>query len=194
MRLIIHFLILVSLVSCAAAPQKQLSREEWISLTSRTYPDTSKDQALLAVEKLFRLADGDDFKIIHTEDGLQASRQWTSYAVIAAVSGTDYWNVKAIEKNGSVTVVISASTQSQNTTPIPTTGGNWTAGTLGAQGNLVDGTAIYDVFWARLDYLLGKRADWMLCKEADERVKQKITWGNNEALCNSFNMKDSKPN
>ncbi|AEC22239.1 hypothetical protein PT7_P003 (plasmid) [Pusillimonas sp. T7-7] len=57
----------------------------------------------------------------------------------------------------------------------------------------VPGTAIYDVFWARMDYLLGKNDKWMTCEEANSRVKAAITWGPNEALCNSFNMKDAAP-
>lgn len=49
------------------------------------------------------------------------------------------------------------------------------------------------MFFARLDYLLGKGGAWMTCKDADERVKSGATWGNNEALCNSFNITDAHP-
>ena len=75
-----------------------------------------------------------------------------------------------------------------------TLNGDYVAGTSAMSGSPVMGTAIYDVFWSRLDYLLGKRKDWMTCKVADERVKQNITSGTNEALCNSFNMNDKLPN
>lgn len=44
-----------------------------------------------------------------------------------------------------------------------------------------------------MDYLLGVRPDWMNCKMADERVKEGVVWGANEALCNSFNIKDETP-
>ena len=77
--------------------------------------------------------------------------------------------------------------------PMMTTAPAWTATTMPMVGTPVDGTALYDVFWARMDYLLGKRAKWMDCKEADRRVKQGIVWGSNENLCNSFNIKDDRP-
>ena len=72
-------------------------------------------------------------------------------------------------------------------------GGAWTATSMPMSGSPVMGTAIYDVFWSRMDYLLGLRQDWMTCQMADERVKSGATWGTNEALCNSFNVKDAVP-
>ncbi|RXZ42712.1 hypothetical protein EBB06_12530 [Crenobacter cavernae] len=60
-------------------------------------------------------------------------------------------------------------------------------------GNIVNGSAIYDVFWARMDWMLGRRGDWMDCKVADQRVKTGAAWGTNEALCNSFNITDKAP-
>lgn len=72
-----------------------------------------------------------------------------------------------------------------------TSNGDWAASTTPMAGTPVEGTAIYDVFWSRLDYLLGLRSDWMTCKMADEKVKEKIVWGANDAMCNSFNVKDN---
>jgi hypothetical protein len=55
------------------------------------------------------------------------------------------------------------------------------------------GSAIYDVFWARMDYLLGKRADWITCAVANDRVKKKLVWDANDALCSAINMADRHP-
>lgn len=183
-----------ALVAGCATNRPQLSRDEWLKTTTHVYQGVTKEQALEATEKLFRLADGDDFTFFHTEDGMTAVRKWSFYLVLAAGFGTDYWNIKAVPVDGGVKVTAAVSTQAQGIAPMPTTANNvYSAGTTPMAGSPVDGTAIYDVFWARLEYLLGKRTAWMTCKEADDRVSKGVTWGINEALCNSLNMKDTDP-
>ena len=181
----------VVLAGCAAPP-KQLTRDEWLNATTRTYPGASKDQVLAASEKLLRLADGDDFDIRHTESGINATRAWIAYAVIVGVSGTDYWDIRADQIGDGVKVSVQVSTQTQSTSPMQM-GATWMPVNSATPGTPAHGVAIYDVFFSRLDYLLGKGGKWMTCKEADERVKTNATWGNNEALCNSFNVTDSHP-
>ena len=188
----IVFSIVARLIAGCAAP-RQLTRQEWIGTTTKIYQGVSQDQILLAAEELFRLADGKDFQFVHSEDELYATRNWLIYLVFAAGSGTDYWKVSTSEKGDYVKVAIQVNTQMQTTTATATTGGYWTTTTTPMAGFPVQGTAIYDVFWARMDYLLGKRRDWMDCGQADRRVAQDITWGSNEALCNSFNVIDARP-
>ncbi|MGH8128275.1 MAG: hypothetical protein ACRETC_07905 [Gammaproteobacteria bacterium] len=153
----------------------------------------TKDQALETVEKLFRLDDGDDFDVVQMRDGLRATRHWLIYLVLAASSGHDYWDVQAKEILDGVIISVQVNRNAQAVTPMPTTGGNWTATTGAMAGAPIDGTAIYDVFFARLDYLLGKRKHWMTCKQSDERVKKGIVWGANNEICNSFNVADKNP-
>lgn len=189
------FLALLSLtiLTACAINRPQLSRQEYLDMTNRNYENTNKEEVFIALEKLFRLADGDDFSFYYTENEMQAVREWSFYLILAAGFGTDFWNISIEEIENNSKVTVAARTQSQGVAPMPTTGGDFTAGTMPVVGSPVKGTAIYDVFWARLDYLLGKRADWMTCKIADKRVNEKIVWGNNEALCNSLNMADSLP-
>lgn len=184
-------LILIALAGCAAPP-KQITRNEWLNATTRTYSGVSKEQALAASEKLLRLADGDDFNIQHTESGINATRAWIAYAVIVGVNGTDYWDIRADQIGDGVKVSVQVSTQTQSTSPMQM-GSTWMPVNSTTPGTPAHGVAIYDVFFSRLDYLLGKGGKWMTCKEADERVKSGATWGNNEALCNSFNITDSHP-
>jgi len=187
-------LALLATLSGCAAKRPQQTREEWINTTTRTYQGVTKDQALAAAEKLFRLADGDDFVITYTDDGIQATRPWSMYMVISAMSGTDYWTVRATQAGNAVRVAAQVNMQHQAITPMPTTSsGTWTAAVIPMSGSPVIGTAIYDVFWARMDYLLGKTDTWMTCEVADKRKSEGLTWGYNEPLCNSFNMADSPP-
>ena len=145
-----------------AANTPRLSRQEWLDLTNKTYQGVTKEEVLSAAETVFDLADGDDFVISHTQEGLQATRNWSVYLVLAAAMGTDYWKVTAVENEGAVNVSVQANTQGQAVTPMATSNNGWTATTSPLAGTPILGTAIYDVFWARLDYLLGKRNDWMI--------------------------------
>ena len=170
-----------------------LTREEWLAVTSRTYENVTKDEALAATETLFDLADGDDFQISHAQDGLYASRNWVVYLIIGGATGTDYWKVDAIEVPDGVQVSVQVNTQTQAIVPMATTGGDWTATTTGLAGSPVNGTAIYDVFWGRMDYLLGRSDEWMDCETAKRRVQEGLTWGINDALCSPFSVKDNLP-
>ena len=193
MKSTILLILLTSFLTACAATHPHLTREQWLQNTTRHYKDISKDDILNATEKLFRLADGDDFKIVQLPNGLYASRKWCVYMIFAAAMGTDYWKVTVTPKGSDQEVTLLVTTQGSAVTPMMTTGSEWTATSMPMGGKPVQGTALYDVFWARLDYLLGLKKDWMDCKIADKRVSKGITWGTNEALCNSFNIKDNKP-
>lgn len=192
MKKLVAMLCALTLSGCAIkAPH--LTRKEWIEVTTREYTGVSNDQVLDASEELFRLADGDDFNISHSQDGLYASRNWMVYVVFTAVMGTDYWLVKTTPTPNGIKVSVQVNTQAGAITPMATTGGDLTATSTTLGGMPIDGKAIYDVFWARMDYLLGKRSNWMTCKEANDRVNKHIVWGSNDALCNAFNVKDQTP-
>jgi len=192
-KLFFTYALLAVAISGCAPKQPQMSRQEWINTTTRTYAGITKDQAMEATEKLFRLADGDDFTVTHAEDGLSAVRQWSIYMVIAAAFGTDYWTVRAAQDGDKVKVSVQASVQNQAIGPMMTAGGDISASAMPVIGTPVTGTALYDLFFARLDYLLGKRDTWMTCEDEKHRIKSKITWGIDDPLCSAANMKDDTP-
>lgn len=185
-------LLLITLAGCA---QRTMSREEWLQASTRTYTDVSKEQFFAAAEQLFRLADGDDFQIAYpSADHMIATRHWTVYMVLAAAWGIDTWTVRATDEGDGLAASVAVSTGASSAAPVMTTGGDWTTtGVPGAGGIPVQGTAIYEIFWARMDYLLDKSPNWMTCAESIERVKTKVVWGNNEALCSTINIKDRAP-
>lgn len=193
MKRSIFFVLVALIIQGCAANTPTLTREEWLSVTSRTYVDVTKDEALASAQTLLELADGDDFDIFHTQDGLYASRNWFVYMIISAVSGIDYWRIDAEEVSEGVRVSVQVNTQMQALVPMATTSGDWTATSAPMAGSPVNGTAIYDVFWSRMDYLLGQSEEWMDCELANRRVSDGLAWGTNEALCNSFNVNDEKP-
>lgn len=192
MRFVILLVTFAALVGCAVK-QPQMSREEFLRLTQRTYEGKTPEDVYSAAEKLFRLADGDDFRFFHTEDSLVATRSWLVYIVIGGAAGTDTWTVRARPVEGGTKVAVALNTSMGSVLPMPTTGGDMAAGSLPAMAGNVTGSAIYDIFWARMDYLLGKSDKWMTCEESNARARAGIVWGSNEALCNSFNVKDQPP-
>lgn len=192
MRLVAITAVAVLLAGCASN-QPQMTRDEYLATAQRVYRDKTPDDVFHAAEKLFQLADGNDFQFHYTDDTMTASRRWSVYLVLAAAMGTDVWYVHTKPDGQGTKVSALVSTTSGAVAPMATTGGDWTAGSVPSGGSIVPGTAIYDVFWARMDYLLGKSDRWMTCKDADERLKSKAVWGTNEALCNSFNVKDQLP-
>lgn len=183
------FIIIVALMLTACATHREITRAEFVSATTRTYDKTS-EEVLLAAEKLFKLADGDDFKLQHTEDSIIATRNWILYVVIGASTGTDQWLVKTTKTPDSKTKIsIAVGISTSQLLP----GFNQVVTMNGVAGEPPYGIAAYDLFFRRLEYLLGLRSEWTTCKMADDLIKQKVVWGNNETLCNSFNMKNIDP-
>ena len=92
-----------------------------------------------------------------------------------------------------VVASVQVNTQMQSIASAPTSTGDINPVNMPIGGSPVMGTSIYDLFWSRLDYLLGLNPTWMTCAEASEKRKMKQTWGNDEALCNAFNVADNHP-
>lgn len=182
------------LAGCALPKRQELTREQWLTVTRHTFPGVTKDQAIVAAERVLKLADGDDVSVVHNEDGFVATRPWSVYLVLTAVFGLDTWGISVQSAETGSVVKLGVASQAQALMPVPTARGDASVGTMpGMGGFAVNGTAIYDLFWARMAYLLGQRDTWMSCAEADARVKAGTVWGTNEALCNSFNVKDETP-
>lgn len=191
-----RFTIAVSMVIAAlagcAAPQRMISADEMSAMTHRTFTGVTADQAVAAAERVLRLADGDDFAIDRDPDGLMATRNWTVYFVLGFVTGTDHWVLKTKPSEGGtdVTFAVGSVAQPAPARHTPRQAGDTRPRVMGA---MHEGTAIYDLFWSRMAYLLGQRDTWMSCAESDSRVKAGVVWGVTDALCNSFNVKDGVP-
>jgi len=205
MKAIKIFCILVlALTFFGCATQKQLTREESLKLrneqietTTKIYNNVSKEQVLIAVDRLFRLCDSDDFKIAHMENAVTGERRWLIYLVLAAAAGQDQWIVAAEEDavNKKVKVVVRVTQTASTFIPMATTGGSntWTVATLPGVESTVPGKALYFIFFKRLDYLLGKTDNWLDCDTASKIIEEQKMEGSIECLCNPFNIIDAKP-
>jgi len=197
-------LISTLLIGCAA--QKPLTREEALkqreilaATTVRVYSDTSQEEVLKATEKILLLADGSDFKITHTKNAVIGNRLWSYYFVIGYVIGWDKWLVVA-EKNGKDTTVGIRIYQDVQGFPMVArepsmggTGADWSIATLPSIENTYPGKAIYELFFRRLDYFLGKSKKWTNCESAALLVEEKKIDGDLTPLCDQITIKDDKP-
>ncbi|GAB1254578.1 hypothetical protein [Desulfovibrio falkowii] len=169
------FVLAIFMVN-GCAPQKPLTPEEiaaerarQMAMVTRVYPDKKPEEVLLASARIFSLAD-DDYTVSHSPTSIQAQRNWLIYLVISAAMGTDTWIVEVAPEGEGTRVVARHSGQAASVTgmAMPTSNGGMsaTAVTSPAMQNMTTQPAIYQLFFARLDHLMGKRADWVTCKDA----------------------------
>jgi hypothetical protein len=178
MRQLILLVVIILKSGCSTLPLPQLTREESLAATTRTY-DIPKETVIAAAEQVLRLADDNDFKLVHNPDGFIASRSWTESMLLYIGTGTDHWVIRVDEEESKSRISIAIETRSSTTLP--------------EDSSPPFGRATYDLFFQRLDYLLGYSSAWTDCKTANAELKAKKTWGNNEALCNLSYIKDEKP-
>jgi hypothetical protein len=167
----LHYILFCIFISSCAHIEKQ-PREEWISAQTKTYNDITTATILEASERIFILSDESDFSFSYKPKELIALRNWSFYAILSFVTGTDVWRVQTQESNGKTVVTIELEINS-----------NHFGGYSNKSGPAH--TATYKTFWARLDYLLGLREDWMTCEQYEEMdpfSNQGLLYG----LCGKF--------
>jgi len=199
----VMLLIIVMILGCAA--QKPLTREESLKLreeliiaTSRVYEKTSKEDVLKASEKLFQLADN-DFKFVHAPNAVIADRKWSYYLVLSYVLGWDRWFVVAEEKNNRTEVAIRIFRSVVVFPGVYTERPVLSSGELAIKNlpgveNTLPVVPLYNLFYKRLDYLLGKGGEWTDCEKAKNRLEEKkISYEELDPLCDSMTVDDKKP-
>lgn len=187
-RPVAPLVIAAILAGCTTAPSMQ-SRDEWIRATNRGYLNVTKEEVIRAAEEVLRLADGSDFQIAHNTDGFVAQRATMHYLVIAVAFGADSWVFRATaDPKGFIHAQVSVSSQSQAASiSQPTLAGG--APTMGpAAAGTVPFAALYDLFWERVDYMLGKRNDWPLCPARDIGTSKGTA-----QLCDPMTTQDLRP-
>lgn len=190
MKKALLILISLSLVSCAS--HRTLTREEWLQVGKKEFTNIKKEDLIKNAEKLLTLMDGRDVKFSYTQNGFVASRNWLIYVVVAAAVGTDYWTFDVQEKDNKLIASIQPSTMA-GTVSGYAVGGQVSTITTPTIGTPIQGTAIYNMFWNRLDYLLGKTDQWMDCKQGLSKINKNETWGNLEHICDSVTIDDNYP-
>jgi len=192
-------IIILALVVVAGCVPKKLDRAQYVALDeatqaamTRTYKGFSQEQLIEAAEKALLQSDKDYRITSHRKDGFFATRRWSTYLVLTFVEGHDSWRIQA---NGNkITATAWSSGQgafvpmfgmSPQTGQINTVTGNTTSGPGSDSAEYYLSPPLYDLFFERMDYILGLRSDWAPCAKID-KTKYHYTHGlenGNDPLC-----------
>ncbi|AHZ83854.1 hypothetical protein EP01_02680 [Bdellovibrio bacteriovorus] len=165
-----------------------MTRDEYLKTTTRVYNHVDKDKLIASIEGVFTLSDPNDIQVVHSPNGIRITRPWFIYMVLAAAQGTDNWIFDLTEDGDGYKVTAFVGTAQSNINGYVAGADSGTVTTVNA-GTPVAGNAVYEVFWARLDYLLGRTEIWADCKTAEAN---KDLHGALDALCGVTN-KNSYP-
>lgn len=183
------FLAVIFAMEAGCATKKPMTQEEitaererQLNMMSRTYDNVTPEEVLVAADRVFRLAD-DDYNISHAPGGLQAQRNWMIYLILSVATGTDNWTVTVESLPDNKVKVIAMHSPTANSIFAGPAGGGVTSVTIPGMQNLTTRPAIYELFFSRLNYFLGKTKTWVTCKEASKI----FTDGNLDPFCTVAN-------
>lgn len=154
--------------------------------TIREYPSISKDAILEAAKKVFLLASKDQFRIDSYRNNLEASKTKMSYFFLYTVTHQDIWSL-SVEQKDNISIAklkLIRITDFDEKNPDYLSKYN------------------HELFWDRVDYLLGIKKDWNRCDSIDDirgtlcdslDMHTKIDANKND-LINNILIKDAKEN
>ena len=222
---ILLLLLLAGLMGCAPKsvpiPEESMNEcERLVKMTERVYLDTSREEALAAATRLFRLAGG-GYAVTPVADGLTAHRRWSATApdldirdarldgsdtwrlvvqevtvcaggptvgYIRAVEGDPNWEVRGrAEDCGAVVPGVKLSVYhmpelySQGLIPTECFS---SPVFKPAVSRFTTSPAVYDLFFLRMDHLLGKNAPWPSCASYNEYVRNNIHYRDQFSMLN----------
>jgi hypothetical protein len=144
------------LLAACARPERVTSHAEWMREATRIWPGESKARVIAAAEAVVKHSDPRDIRVEYSRQGFVARRRFFYYAVIATVDGEDRWTFHASENAQGASASVRLVQR-----------GTATAGRVGErfrENQVYLGTL--RLFYARIDHLLGRREDWILCRDA----------------------------
>jgi hypothetical protein len=155
MRIYGVFVSLLLLAACAQ-PERTVNHADWTKEATRRWPGESKARVIAAAEAVVKHADPADTRLEYNRSGFTARRKFFIYAVVAAANGEDRWSFSASENLEGASAAVRIIQR-----------GTTVAG-QSSQSFRDNQTMIGSLrlFYARLDYMLGKRPDWITCSEA----------------------------
>ncbi len=161
----------IGLGGCATKPK--ISEEEMKAAMTRTYKGVSSGQVMKASEKLLRMVDEKRFQFKQSGNQLTATRSGNLHTNLGLVNVTAVWLVKTKETDQSTVVTLDAGWRKQDLS----------TGLGGMNTKKPEGTAVYNLFFNRLENLLGKSNVWMTCEGMKKAIEQGEESGDIRMLC-----------
>lgn len=140
-------------IASCAAPPRMADRTDFLAEATRVYAGETRERVIRAAEAVLKITDPGDWEFRHQANGFTGYRSYFVYLVIAAERGQDKWDFQALDRAGGVEASVSVS-------KVGVGGAGYT---VAAFNETVPWLPLYRLFWKRMDYMLGKRADWAGC-------------------------------
>jgi hypothetical protein len=166
MRILGIVALSVALTGCAAAPHQVRDRDDYLAEATRVFPGETRERVLKAAETVLKISDPADFEFRYTLTGFTGLRRYFIYAVLAAASGREKWDVMTEPDPAGLRASVSISEEGT------TSGGGYSQNRYeGAMASV----PLYRLFWSRVEYLLNKRPDWVTCEQAGAELASSNT-------------------
>jgi hypothetical protein len=172
MQRILMLAALLALAACTPAV-RVATHDEWLREATRTWPGETRARVIAAADAVLKHADPRDTAVEYNHHGFTARRKFFIYALIATASGTETWTFSSAEneQGASATVRIIQRGTAQ----------------AGSQSERFRENQVYlgglRLFYARIDYMLGRRPDWIACSEATEKLQLPPGAAGLQSLC-----------
>lgn len=162
MRKLIGLAVAVAAIAGCAAPHQIVDRSDFLAEATRSYKGETRERLITAAERVLRQSDPADFEFRHSMNGFTGLRRFFIYAVIAASNGREKWEFQ-VDPEGKDMLRASISVSEAG----KTVGGG---DVEDFEGKLAS-VPLYRLFWNRVDYVLGKRPDWITCDQASDEAR-----------------------
>lgn len=152
----------LALSGCAKPPHTIVDRGDYVAEATRSYRGEPRERLIKAAEIVLKVSDPQDFEFRHTLTGFEGLRRYVIYAVFASATGREKWLFQTdIPEPGVIQASLSISEAgtvhgSQSSTPYEGT---------------MPSVPLYRMFWSRVDYVLGRRPDWVTCADAAKELE-----------------------
>ncbi len=166
-------LLLPILLSACARAERVTSHAEWMREATRIWPGETKARVIAAAEAVVKHADPRDTKLEYSRQGFVARRKFAYYALIATIDGEDRWTFHASENAHGASASVRLIQRGVAAT-----------GRIGEhfrENQVYLGTL--RLFFARIDHLLGRRDDWILCQDAVAKLSLPAEAPGLQGLC-----------
>jgi hypothetical protein len=172
MRLPVLLLAVLMLAGCVRA-ERTTNHADWLKESTRRWSGETKSRVIAAAEAVVKHSDPSDITVEYSRSGFSARRKFFIYAVVTAATGEDRWTFSASENHDGASAavrIIQRGTTFAGQASQRFRDNQTTVGSL-------------RLFYARLDYMLGKRPDWITCSEAVAKLSLPAEAPGLQSLC-----------
>ena len=146
----------VAVATACAAPHAVIDRSDFLAEGTRTYNGQPRERIIEAAQFVLKYSDPQDFEFRDNLTGFVGLRRFVVYAVVAAAVGREKWEFTTEPHGAGVRASVNVSEAGQ-------VSGSYSSAPF--EGRMAS-VALYRLFWNRVDYMLGRRPDWVSCEHA----------------------------